>query len=181
MKVDGWERLRRRNRSLKLIFVSLCGVATACLVFVVAHRHAGRTAPSFPLLPRPPSVVLENVPETLELSPLGPPISSFANIPKPYISLPNLNSDALTVLVLNDLNGIWTDGEWQLVIDAQKLRGHFGNGLKTSFQKIIVRDRVGLMITLDIGAQRFVLLRRSGGVAVGSASLKAPLELHKLR
>lgn len=179
MKVDGWERLRRRGRATELMSACISGVAAACLIFFLAHRHAQHTEPSVSLPSKSSGAVLENVPGTLELGPLSPPVGAFANTSKPDIPLPNLNSSANTVL--NDLNGVWSDGASQLVIDARHLRGRFGTDTKASLKPIIVRDLTELMTTLDIGSQRFVLLRRLDGVAVGSASLKTPLELKRLR
>jgi hypothetical protein len=164
---------------LGLVIASAGGIVAAVLVVVLAHRHVERAAPLFPLAPPAPRIILKDVPETLRLGPPVPPAGAFAKVPKPSIPLPNLNSEAHAIL--GDLNGRWSDGETQLFIDADRFRGRLGRDVKAPFQPIIVRDVTNLMTTLDIGPQRFVLLRRPDSVAIGGATLAAPLELHRVR
>lgn len=102
---------------------------------------------------------------------------TFAKLTPKGIELPNLNEFAQ--LLINDIDGRWTDGMTTLTIDAKHFRGSLASGSGVGTQNMIVRDISGPMMVVDIGRQRLILLRRLDTLAVGSASLDGPLELQR--
>lgn len=121
--------------------------------------------------------VLRDVPGTLWFGPAAPPVETFSRGASAMTALPNLNADARAVLA--DLDGLWTDGETRLHIDARRLHGRVERDGAVPPQPLIVRDIGDRVVVADIGAQRFVLLRRPDGVALSGATLPAPVELHR--
>lgn len=148
------------------------------IIIVVTRPLSHRRASTLPAAPASPQVWIENTPPSLWLDstkPLMP--DTFAKLTPKGIELPNLNEVAK--LIINDIDGRWTNGTTTLTIDAKHFRGSFASGSRVKTQDIIVRDISGQMMVVDIGRQRFVVLRRTDTLAVGGSSLNIPLELRR--
>lgn len=102
---------------------------------------------------------------------------TFVRAGRQRVDLPNLNTSAK--VILEEIAGIWTDGNTVLHIDAKQLKGSLTDQKARIWKDIVVRDVSGAMIVLDIGSNRIIILRRSHTLSVSGASLLNSIELNR--
>lgn len=172
-----WRFLRRGSGQARgYCITAAAGIAVVALMGgLTTFYRTDRVASPYPLSPPGARVVLKDVPGTATLGMAAPPADTFSRSPHASAALPNLNVQAGAFLT--DLDGRWTGEGTKLSIDARRLRGCLACGESEPARPLIVRDITGPMIVLDIGSDRFVLLRRPNSLAVAGATLAAPIEM----
>jgi hypothetical protein len=156
---------------------AISGMSAVLIIGIIAKRETDSPASFQPFALSLSRTVINGVPSTVVLGDVKVLPGGFQRYIAPSIALPNLNDQSRMILI--ELSGRWSDGTYELNIDAQKLVGSMTGLSRDGPQPIIVRDVSGPMITADIGKERFVFLRRGDGLAVSGASLPAVLELHR--